>query len=55
MSETHADGFLAFGNFLIPTEGGGAAGAVSVRGKQDEIEGHLDAVRAVVSDYLAYC
>lgn len=55
MSETHTDGFLAFGNLLIPTEDGGAAGAVSVRGKKLEIAGHLDAVRAVVSDYLAYC
>ena len=54
MSETHTDGFLAFGNFLIPTEDGGAAGAVSVRGQKDEIEGHLAAVRAVVGDYHAY-
>ncbi|MFH1385045.1 MAG: hypothetical protein ABIH47_08835 [Candidatus Omnitrophota bacterium] len=50
-SDTHTDGFLAFGNFTVPTEDGGLAGAVSVRGPQEKVEDYLKAVREVISDW----
>jgi len=50
LSEIHTDGFLAFGNFRIPVEGGGSAGAVSARGSRERVSGYLRAVREVVTD-----
>jgi pimeloyl-ACP methyl ester carboxylesterase len=53
-SEIHTDGFLAFGNFTVPTEDGESAGAVSIRGPQDKIEHYLDAIRCVVKNFNDY-
>lgn len=54
MSEAHIDGFLAFSNFSVPTEDGGLAGAVSVRGKQKKITEYLKAVREVTGNFSQY-
>lgn len=54
MSEAHIDGFLAFSNFSIPTEDGGFAGSVSVRGKRQKIIEYLVAVKEVTSDFSKY-
>ncbi len=53
-SEIHTDGFLAFGNFTVPTEDGQSAGAVSIRGPQDKIEHYLKAIKSVVRDFNDY-
>lgn len=46
-SDVHTDGFIAIGNFLIPTEDGKLVGSVSIKGPKDRITGYLDAVKEV--------
>ncbi|MFC1809107.1 alpha/beta fold hydrolase [Candidatus Omnitrophota bacterium] len=53
-SEIHTDGFIAFGNFSVPTEDGLSAGAVSIRGPQEKIELYLAAIKCVVGNFKDY-
>lgn len=54
LSDTHTDGFLAFGNFLVPIEGGGMAGAVSIKGPKGKVEDYLVAINEAVKDFYQY-
>ena len=42
------DGFLAFGNLSIPTDTGGTAGAVSIKGTEEDVRASHQAVREVL-------
>ena len=46
--------FVRFGNFLIPTEDGTFAGAVSVRGRKEKTEEYFSAVQAIAGDFHRY-
>lgn len=49
ISDAHHLGFLAFGNFLIPTVDGGRAGAVCVSGTYDRVVSCLQDLRNAVN------
>ncbi|MBN1493680.1 MAG: alpha/beta hydrolase, partial [Candidatus Omnitrophica bacterium] len=53
-SEIHTDGFIAFGNFTVPTKEGGSAGMVSIRGNKDKIDRYMTAIKCVVDNFNDY-
>ncbi len=55
LSDINPDGFLAFGNFSVPTEDGGRAGVVTARGTKTQVENYLAAVKDVAADFYKYC
>jgi len=55
VSDINTDGFLAFGNFSVPTECGGRAGVVTIRGTKSQVHNYLSAVSDVVSNFAKYC
>ena len=48
-NEIHVDGILGLGRFDLPTEDGGRAGIVTVKGPPDKVDGYLLAMREVVA------
>ncbi len=53
-SDVIIDGFIAFGNFSIPTKDGKAAGTVSVKAVKDKVSQYLGAVEEVAGDFGKY-
>lgn len=53
-SDVILDGFIAFGNFSIPTKDGKVAGAVSVKTTKDKVKQYLGAVEEVAGDFGKY-
>lgn len=47
-SDIHVDGFIGYGRYDLPTEDGGRAGVVMVKGPTEAIDDHLQAIRAAV-------
>lgn len=59
ISDVHADGFIAFSNFSLPSAGGGRVGVVSLKGPKEKIEAYAEALkdlmhRAVSDDELYF-
>jgi hypothetical protein len=50
-SDMMLDGFIAFGNYSIPTEDQEVAGLVSAKSTQDKVTQYLAAVEQVVRDF----
>ena len=53
-SDVILDGFIAFGNFSIPTKDDKMAGMVSVKTAKDKVKRYLDAVEEVAGDFGKY-
>ena len=53
-SDVIVDGFIAFGNFSIPTEDNEMAGAVSIKTTEDKVKPYLQAVEEVAGDFGKY-
>lgn len=53
-SDVILDGFIAFGNFSIPTKDSQVAGVVSVKTTKDKVRQYFGAVEEVASDFGKY-
>ena len=53
-SDVILDGFIAFGNFSIPTKDSKVAGVVSVKTTKDKVRQYLGAVEEVAGDFGKY-
>lgn len=53
-SDVILDGFIAFGNFSIPTKDSELAGAVSVKTTEDKVRPYLQAIEEVAGDFGKY-
>jgi len=53
-SDVIIDGFIAFGNFSIPTKDSKVAGIVSVKTTKDKVRQYLSAVEGVAGDFGRY-
>jgi pimeloyl-ACP methyl ester carboxylesterase len=53
-SDVIIDGFIAFGNFSIPTKDSKVAGIVSVKTTEDKVTQYLNAIEEVAGDFSKY-
>ncbi len=53
-SDAHKDGFIAFSNFSLPSEGGGKVGVVSMKGPREKIQKHMNVLRDVMQRAMQY-
>ena len=53
-SDVILDGFIAFGNFSIPTKDSKVAGVVSVKTTKEKVRQYLGAVEEVAGDFGKY-